>query len=233
MLGADDLAIKIEEFREATAYKVPITVKLGAGRVRDDIKIAMKVGFDFVELDGSQGSTGASSADVLEYVGIPTLAAIEDALNGLADIDCSGQLPIVLMGGVMDGIDAAKALALGADCTAVGTAAIIAGGCIACMQCHVGTCVVGIATQDPEHEKRYKLQQEAQHVHHFLESMRWQIASIVHANGYDDVKQLNRNDLVALTPEAAEVTGLEYVPELREREQQRLPDNWKYEFAVR
>ncbi len=233
VLGADDLAIKIEEFREATAYKIPITVKLGAGRVRDDIKIAMKVGFDFVELDGSQGSTGASSADVLEYVGVPTLAAIEDALNGLADIDCSGQLPIVLMGGVMDGIDAAKALALGADCTAVGTAAIIAGGCIACMQCHVGTCVVGIATQDPEHEKRYKLQQEAQHVHHFLESMRWQIASIVHANGYDDVKQLNRNDLVALTPEAAEVTGLEYVPELREREQQRLPDNWKYEFAVR
>jgi glutamate synthase domain-containing protein 2 len=170
---------------------------------------------------------------VLEYVGVPTLAAIEDALNGLAEIDCRGQLPIVLMGGVMDGVDAAKALALGADCTAVGTAAIIAGGCIACMQCHVGSCVVGIATQDPEHEKRYKLQQEAQHVYQFLESMRWQLASIVHANGYDDVKQLNRNDLVALTPEAAEITGLEHAPELRERERQRLPANWKYEFAVR
>lgn len=232
VLGADDLAIKVEEFREATGYKIPVTLKMGAGRVRDDIKIAMKVGFDFVELDGSQGSTGASSADVLEYVGIPTLAAIQDALQGLADIDCTGQLPIVLMGGVKDGIDSAKALALGADCTAVGTSAIIAGGCIACMQCHVGTCVVGIATQDPEHEKRYDTEKEAQNVHRFLEAMRWQLATIVHAHGYTSHKELCRDDLVALTPEAAEITGLEYVPGLRDREQQRLQPGWRYEFAT-
>jgi len=224
VLGADDLAIKIEEFREATAYKIPITVKLGAGRVRDDIKIAMKVGFDFVELDGSQGSTGASCADVLEYVGVPTLAAIEDALNGLAEIDCRGQLPIVLMGGVMDGVDAAKALALGADCTAVGTAAIIAGGCIACMQCHVGSCVVGIATQDPGHESRYDISAEAQNIHHYLESLRWQIAAITQGLGHDDVHKIGRDDLVALTPEAAQITGLPYVPEYRERDRDLLSE---------
>ena len=76
ILGADDLVIKVEELREATGYRLPVSIKLGAGRVRDDIKIAVKDGFDFVELDGMQGSTGAGSAEVIDYVGIPTLPAI-------------------------------------------------------------------------------------------------------------------------------------------------------------
>ena len=149
VLGADDLVIKIEEFREATGYRIPVSVKLGAGRVKDDIKIAWKDGFDFVELDGLQGSTGAAGNEVLEYVGIPTLSAIQEALDALDDVGGRQDMPIVLMGGVKDGVDAAKALALGAHAVAVGTSALIAGGCIACLQCHVGQCVVGIATRIP------------------------------------------------------------------------------------
>ena len=213
ILGADDLVIKIEEFREATNYKLPVSLKMGAGRVRDDIKIALKSGADFVELDGSQGSTGASSSEVLEYVGIPTLAAIQEAVDALAEIGRPGEVPIVLMGGVKDGVDVAKALALGADAAAVGTAAIIAGGCISCMQCHVGTCVVGIATQDPEHEKRYNIPIEARNIHHFLENIRWQLAAVVKGLGYADFRQLSRRDLVALTPEAAQITRLPFAPE--------------------
>ena len=219
ILGADDLVIKIEEFREATDYKLPISLKMGAGRVRDDIKIALKSGADFVELDGSQGSTGASSSEGLEYVGIPTLSAIQEAMDGLADIGRAGELPIVLMGGIKDGVDVAKAVALGANATAVGTAAIIAGGCISCMQCHVGTCVVGIATQDPEHEKRYDVPVEARNIHHFLENVRWQLASVVDGLGYADFRQLSRDDLVALTPEAAAITRLPYAPEYRRKSQ--------------
>jgi glutamate synthase domain-containing protein 2 len=218
VLGADDLVIKVEEFREATGYKIPVSVKLGAGRVRDDIKIAWKDGFDFVELDGMQGSTGAAGNEVLEFVGIPTLAAIQEARDALTEVG-GLDMPIVLMGGIKDGIDAVKALALGAHAVAVGTSAIIAGGCIACLQCHVGSCVTGIATQDPEHEKRYNVPVEAQNIHHYLESMRWQIAAITHALGYGDPHQVSRDDLVALTPEAAAITRLPYHPEYREREQ--------------
>ncbi|MCH8154599.1 MAG: alpha-hydroxy-acid oxidizing protein [Proteobacteria bacterium] len=218
ILGADDLVIKVEEFREATGYKLPVSVKLGAGRIHDDIKIAVKDGFDFVELDGMQGSTGAGGTEVMEYVGIPTIAAIVAALDALDDIGCRDKIEIVLMGGVRDGIDAVKALCLGADAAAMGTSAIIAGGCIACMQCHVGQCVTGIATQDPEHEARYKPKVEAQNIHRFLETVRWQIAALTHALGYDHVRRLNRDDLVALTPEAAEITRLPYEPGYRERE---------------
>jgi glutamate synthase domain-containing protein 2 len=218
ILGADDLVIKVEEFREATGYKLPVSVKLGAGRIRDDIKIAVKDGFDFVELDGMQGSTGAGGAEVMEYVGIPTISAIVEALDALEEIGCRDKVEIVLMGGIRDGVDAVKALCLGADAVAFGTAAIIAGGCIACMQCHVGQCVTGIATQDPEHESRYKPQVEAQNIHRFLETIRWQIAALTLALGHDDVRKLSRDDLVALTPEAAEITRLPYEPGYRERE---------------
>ena len=190
ILGADDLVIKVQEFREATGYKLPVSVKLGAGRVRDDIKIATKDEFDFVELDGMQGSTGAGSAEVLEYVGIPTLAAIIEAVDALEEIGARDRIQIVLMGGLRDGVDAVKSLCLGADAVAFGTAAIIAGGCIACMQCHIGQCVTGIATQDPEHEKRYKPEVEAENIHRFFESVRWQIAAVTKALGHDDVTQL-------------------------------------------
>ena len=86
------------------------------------------------------------------------------------------------------------------------------------MQCHIGDCPVGIATQDPEHEKRYNSEVEAHNIHRFLESVRWQIAAITHALGHDDVSQLSRDDLVALTPEAAAITGLPYEPEQRQQE---------------
>jgi methylamine---glutamate N-methyltransferase subunit C len=212
VLGADDLVIKVEEFREATSWEKPVSVKLGAGRVRDDIKIAYKDGFDYVCLDGVQGSTGAASHEVLEYVGIPTLSAIMEGLDALEEIGATG-MPVVLMGGVKDGIDTAKAIALGAHSVATGTSAIIAGGCIACLQCAVGQCVVGIATQDPEYEKRYDIDVESWNIHRYLEAVRWQLASVVRAHGYASVYELSRDDLVALTPEAAEITRLPYAPE--------------------
>ena len=58
---------------------------------------------------------------------------------------------------------------------------------------------------------------EAENIHRFLESVRWQIAAITDGLGYQDVRQLNRDDLVALTPEAAAMTRLPYAPEYRKR----------------
>ncbi len=217
ILGGDDLIMKVEEFREATGWRVPISIKLGAGRIRDDIKIALKDGIDFVELDGMQGGTGAAGSEVAEYVGIPTVAGLQEALDGLAEIGCQGQLPIVLMGGVKDGVDAAKAIALGATAVACGSTMLIAAGCITCMQCSVGSCVIGAATQDPEHTARFDVEKRSLQVHRYLEAIRWQLASIVNAHGYTDVRQLSRNDLVALTPEAAALTRLPYDPSYREK----------------
>jgi len=215
VLGGDDLIMKVQEFREAVGWRVPVSIKLGAGRIRDDIKIALKDGLDFVELDGLQGGTGAAGSEVLEYVGIPTIAAIQEALDGLEEIDAAGQLPIILMGGIKDGVDAVKAIALGATAVGLGTSMLIAGGCITCMQCSVGSCVIGSATQDLELVKRYEVEKRALQMHRYLEAFRWQMASITHALGYSDVRQLSRKNLVALTPEAATLTRLPYKPDHR------------------
>ena len=110
-----------------------MSAKPGAGAISDDIKRAVKDGFDLVELDGMQGSTGAGGAEIMEYVGIPTLSAIVEALDALDEIGRRDAIEIVLMGGIRDGVDAGKAMFLGADAIALGTSPIIAGGCSACM----------------------------------------------------------------------------------------------------
>ena len=208
VLGADDLVIKIEEFREATDWRVPISLKIGAGRLKDDIKIALKDKVDFIEIDGMQGGTGASSEVVTENMGIPSLAAIIQAIDGLREINREGELQIVLMGGIRDGADAAKAIALGADAVSVGTAAMIAAGCIACMRCHIGSCIRGIATQKPGLVARLDVERTAERVANFLEGMATELAAITLACGKHDVHELDRGDLVALTREAAAITGL-------------------------
>ena len=208
VLGADDLVIKIEEFREATDWKIPISLKIGAGRLSDDIKIALKDKVDFVEIDGMQGGTGASSEVVTENVGIPTLAAIVQAIDGLAAIGRSGELQIVLMGGIKDGLDTAKAIALGADAVAMGTSILIAAGCISCMRCHLGSCVRGIATQKQQLVDRLDIEQTSQNIAGYLEAVATEVAAITLACGKNDVHQLDKSDLVALTPQAAAITGL-------------------------
>src|SRR5213078_4587441 len=164
-LGPDDMIIKLEELREATDWKVPIFVKLGASRVYDDVKLAAKAGADVVVVDGMEGGTGASPDLLQEHTGIPTLAAVCEARAALEAIGMYGEVQLIIAGGIRHGSDVAKALALGADALYVGTAALIALNCnkplyvedyhaigaapYACHHCHTGRCPVGITTQDP------------------------------------------------------------------------------------
>jgi glutamate synthase (NADPH/NADH) large chain len=217
ILGGDDLVMKVNEFKEAVGGRLPISLKLGGGRTRDDVKIAFKDGLDFIELDGLQGGTGAAGDEVAEFVGIPTMAALMEAVDGLDEIDAAGQLPIVLMGGIQNGVDAAKAIALGAAAVGLGTSMLITGGCTGCMDCSSGKCPVGMATQNVAQVQRCNVQTIAMKMHAYLESFRWQMATIAHGLGHSDIGQLSRDDLVALTPEAAEMTRLPYRPDYREQ----------------
>ena len=208
ILGADDLVIKIEELREATDWQIPISLKIGAGHMRHDIKIAVKDMVDMVAIDGIQGGTGAAPEVVLENIGIPSLAAIVQAIDGVEQMGRRDDVTLMVMGGVKDGVDAAKLLALGADATAIGTAAILAGSCIACVQCHSNKCPTGITTHKEQLEGRYEIERNAQWIATFLRNMARELAAITLACGKDDCHDLDRGDLRALTPDASAITGI-------------------------
>jgi glutamate synthase domain-containing protein 2 len=226
-LGPDDMIIKIEELREATDWQVPIFVKLGATRVYDDVKLAAKAGADVVVVDGMEGGTAASPEILQDHTGIPTLAAVSEARQALQDVGLYGRVQLIIAGGIRSGVDAAKALALGADAVYIGTAALIALNCnkplyvedyhalgtepYACHHCHTGRCPVGITTQDPELMKRLPIEEAADRVANFLHAMTLEIQMLARACGKADVHDLEPEDLRALTLEAAAITGIPLV----------------------
>ena len=226
-LGPDDMIIKIEELREATDWQVPIFVKMGASRVYDDVKLAAKAGADVVVVDGMEGGTGASPDILMDHTGIPTLAAVCEARAALEDMRLYGEVQLIIAGGIRSGTDAAKAMALGADAIYIGTAALIALNCnkpiyvqdyhqlgtepYACHHCHTGRCPVGITTQDPELMKRLDIDQGAERVVNFLQSMTLEIQMLARACGKSDVHDLEPEDLRALTLEASMIAGIPLV----------------------
>jgi glutamate synthase domain-containing protein 2 len=221
MLGPDDMIIKIEELREATDWQVPIIVKLGASRVYDDVKLAAKAGADIVVVDGMEGGTGASPAIMQEHTGIPTLAAVCEARAALEDMGLYGEVQLIIAGGIRDGVDAAKAMALGADAIYIGTAALVALNCNRpiyvddyhklgtephfCHHCHTGQCPVGVTTQDPELMKRLPIDEAAERVTNLLRAMTLEVQMLARACGKSDVHHLEPEDMAALTPEASAI----------------------------
>ncbi len=223
-LGPDDMIIKIEELREATDWQVPIFVKMGASRVFDDVKLAAKAGADVIVVDGMEGGTGASPAILQEHTGIPTLAAVCEARAALEDCRLYGEVQLIIAGGIRDGVDAAKAMALGADAVYIGTAALIALNCNKalhvddyhslgtepgyCHHCHTGRCPVGITTQDPELMRRLDIDEGAERVANILRAMTLETQMLARACGKSDVHHLEPEDMAALSLEASAICGI-------------------------
>ena len=226
-LGPDDMIIKIEELREATDWQVPIFVKMGATRVFDDVKLAAKAGADVIVVDGMEGGTGASVEICQEHTGIPTLAAVCEARAALEDLGLYGEVQLIIAGGIRNGVDAAKAMALGADAVYIGTAAMIGLNCnkplyvedyhelgtepYYCHHCHTGRCPVGITTQDPELMKRLDIDEATERVANLLQAMTSEIQILARACGKADIHHLDPEDLRALTSEASMICGIPLV----------------------
>lgn len=223
-IGPDDLRIKIEELREATDWEIPIYVKIGATRVKDDVKLAVKSGADVIVLDGMEGGTAATQSIFQEHSGIPTLPALVQAVEALKESGVYGEVQLVISGGIRSGPDVAKALALGADAVSIGTASLIAMGCnkpvyiedyhklgtepYHCHHCQTGRCPVGITTQDEDLMARLPVEEAATHVANYLQAMVMEAQSLARSCGKSTVHNLEREDLVALTLEASAMAKL-------------------------
>jgi len=217
--GPDDLAIKIIELREITQWKVPIFVKIAGARPYYDTALAVKAGADVVVLDGMQGGTAATQEVFIENVGQPTLACIRPAVDALQELDVHRKVQLIISGGIRNGADVSKALALGADAVSIGSAAMIAIGdndpkwekeynklgttAGAYDDWHEGNDPAGISTQDPKLMKRLDPVKAGRKLSNYLKVMNLEAQTIARACGKNNLHNLEPEDLCALTVEAA------------------------------
>ena len=231
--GPDDLKIKILELREITNWQVPIFIKIAGARPYYDTALAIKAGADVVVIDGMQGGTAAIQEVFIENVGQPTLACIRPAVEALQDLDMHREVQLIISGGIRNGADAAKAIALGADAVSIGSAAMIAIGdndpkweaeyqelgtmAGAYDDWHEGKDPAGIFTQDPTLMKRLDPVKAGKRLSNFLKVMTLEAQTIARACGKNDLHNLEPEDLVALTLEAAAMAkvplaGTDWIP---------------------
>lgn len=206
-----DLAKHIELIREVTDWKIPIILKLGPGRIDEDVRIAYEADVDIISLDGMEGGTGAAPEVVIEQTGVPTLPALYQAISTLDEIGAKDDVDLIITGGIRNGGDVAKAMAMGADAVYIGTGAMIAMGCIGCRMCHTGKCPVGIATQDAKLEAKCDIDVASKKLSNYINAMTEETRMLAQLAGHDDIKDFNRSDLRALDTETAALTDLKLV----------------------
>lgn len=231
--GPDDLAIKVQELRELTDWEKPIYIKIGATRVFNDVKLAVHAGADVIVLDGMQGGTAATQTVFIEHIGIPTLAALRQAVEALEDMNMKDKVQLIISGGIRTGADVAKALAMGADAVAIGQGVMFSLGCNSesyvkngehisaaadyealgtapgyCHHCHTGKCPVGVTTQDSVLEQRLQPDFASKRLRNYLKTLTMELTTVARACGKMNVHHLEREDLVALTLEAAAMANV-------------------------
>ena len=222
--GPDDLTIKILELREITGWEKPVYVKCGAARPYYDTALSVKAGADAIVIDGMQGGTAATQDVFIEHVGQPTLVAVKEAVQALMDLDMHRKVQLIVGGGIRSGADVAKALAMGADAVTIGTAALIAlgdqdpaldqeyreiGSSAGCWEDYqAGNDPAGITTQDAKLASRLEPVSAGRRLANYLRVMTLEAQTIARACGKSHVHNLEPDDMVALTVEAAAMAGI-------------------------
>jgi glutamate synthase domain-containing protein 2 len=203
-----DLGKKVNWLREITGGK-PIIIKLAAGALEQDIRAAIAAGPDVLAIDGLGGATGAAPRVMLDNFGIPTMIALIRTRAIMDKLGAKQQL--IIGGGLNSGADVAKALALGADGVFMAMPLLIAMGCTYCAQCHLGRCPVGIATQDPALRSKLRTDLAAGQVANFITACTEETKMVAAACGKADIHKLSKEDLLSISPELSQLTGIRLV----------------------
>ena len=189
---------------------IPIGFKLSAQHVEDDIDAALRIGVDYVILDGRGGGTGAAPLIFRDNISVPTLPALARARRHLDLRGKSGEVTLIITGGLRTPADFAKALALGADGVAVSNSALQAIGCLGMRACHTNNCPVGIATQRESLRSRLIVDESAQRLARFFESSVELMKLLARATGHTHLNELQATDLTTWKRDVAYLTGVRY-----------------------
>jgi len=205
----EELKEKAEWLREKTGGK-PIGIKIAAGNIEADLEVALHAGPDFVTIDGRPGATGSALKFVKAATSVPTIFALFRARRFLDRAGATG-VSLIITGGLRVSSDFAKALALGANAIAIGTAAMMAAGCQQYRICQTGRCPIGIATHDPEMCDRLEIDKSAERLANFLRVSNEELKAFARLTGNNDVQDISIADLCTTNSEISNHTDIEHV----------------------
>ncbi|MEW8550294.1 MAG: FMN-binding glutamate synthase family protein [Candidatus Thiodiazotropha endolucinida] len=206
--SVDDYRRFADEVREATGG-IPIGVKLSAQHIERDIEAALRIGVDYIILDGRGGGTGAAPRIFRDNISVPTIPALARARRYLDRRGRSG-VSLVITGGLRLPADFIKSLALGADAIAVSNSALQAIGCLGMRACHTNNCPVGIATQRADLRRRLKIGKGAEQLNSFFRASTELMQVMARACGHDHLGGFCADDLTTFDREMAHLTGIAY-----------------------
>ncbi len=198
----------VDDLRELSQGR-PVGIKIAAGHIERDLAVVKYADPDFVTIDGRGGGTGASPKLIKDSTTVPTIFALGRARKYMDEHGMDMEL--VITGGFRISPDFAKALAMGADAIAIGTAAMIAAACQQYRVCHTGKCPVGCATQDVELRKRLDQDTGAKRVFNYLNATREELKTFARITGKDDVHKLSMDDLCTVSHDISMNTDIKHV----------------------
>ena len=188
---------------------IPIGVKMSAQHIEDDIDAALRIGVDYIILDGRGGGTGAAPVLFRDNISVPTIPALARArrhLNARGRED----ITLIVTGGLRTHADFAKAMALGADAVAVANSAMQAIGCLGMRACSTNNCPVGIATQREDLRARLPVEEAAERLNRFFKATIELMSVLARACGHTRLDQLCTDDLTTFDREMAALTNIAY-----------------------
>ena len=209
----EDLRQLVYSLKEATAHKKPILVKIAA--VHNIASIASGIarsGADIIVIDGLRAGTGAAPTQTRDNVGIPIELALAAVDTRLREEGIRNHVSLVASGTIRNSADVVKAIALGADAVAIGTAALVAMGCHMCHSCHTGHCNWGICTQTPELTKRLDPGAARDALVHLVGGWTHEIKEMMGGMGINSIETLRGNRLmlrgIGLTDAELKILGV-------------------------
>jgi len=214
----EDLRQLVYSLKEVTNYTLPVIVKIAA--VHNVSAIASGIarsGADIIAIDGFRGGTGAAPTRIRDNVGIPIELALASVDKRLREEGIRDNVSIIVGGSIRSSADVVKAIALGADCVYIGTAALLALGCHLCRSCHAGKCNWGIATQIPELTKRLNPNIAYKRLVNLLTAWNHEIKEMMGGMGINSIESLKGNRLmlrgIDLNEKELEILGIKHAGE--------------------
>ena len=205
---AEDFIEVAAEVRKITGG-IPIGFKIAASHIEADIDFALKVGVDYIILDGRGGGTGSAPTILRNNINVPTIPALARARKHLDKVGAT-DVTLIITGGLRVAEDFAKAMMLGADAVAVSNSALQAIGCLGMRACGSNNCPVGIATQKDSLRSRLLIEASANQLKNFFVASNDLIKVVARACGHDDISKFNFKDLSTFNYKMHRLTGINF-----------------------